>query len=252
MSRNVNGRVSTRPMPQMIADAIAILQQDASEYAFIGLVGGAAGGIVVLVLALIGGAIAVGCIAPALLLIAVGTLATSSAALGAGANQLQPDASRAFAEAGQRSIAVVRPWLPLAVALGVASYAAAALSSHLGPIPPEAVMFALAAMAAGYALPRSLHATVLFEHNLSAYDALRASTGVARMTTRPVAEAWCIVLAPAILVAALGAVTGIDLITGTIFAVLFVSAMPGGAALMSLIFLEAVAAPEASRMTSAA
>src|SRR5512140_2296357 len=134
MSRNQDARIFAPTMLETIADAMAILREDASEYAFIGLAGGASAGIAVLLLGLISGPIAIACIAPLLLLIATGTLATSSAAVGTGVNRLQPDAARAFAEAGRRGVAILRPWLPLAVALGAASYVAAVFAKHMGPV----------------------------------------------------------------------------------------------------------------------
>jgi hypothetical protein len=54
-----------------------------------------------------------------------------------------------------------------------------------------------------------------------------------------IVSAWCVVLAPAILVALLGAIAGIDAATGAVIAVLFVGAMPAGAAIMSQLFIDA-------------
>jgi hypothetical protein len=239
MTRNRNGRAFTRPLLELIEDGIAILRQDASEYAFIGLVGAFAACMAVLIPGIIGGPIAVALIAPLLVIVAALTLATSAAALGVGANQLQPDASRAFSVAALRFVAVLRPWLPLAVALAVVSYAADAFSSYLGPVPPEAIILLLALLSGAYALPRSLCTTALFEHDLSARDALSASAAVVRRASRTIALAWFIVLSPAIIVVLLGAVAGIDATTGAIIAVLFVGAMPAGAALMSQLFIDA-------------
>lgn len=239
MTRNRNGRVFGRPLLEIIEEAIAILRQDASEYAFIGLVGAFAACMAVLVPGLIGGPIAIALIGPLLLFVAVLTLSTAAAALGVGSSQLQPDASRAFAAAGLRIIAILRPWLLLAIALGAASYAAGAFSSYLGPVPPEAVMLALALVSGAYALPRSLCATALFEHDVSAREALSASAALVRRAGRTVLLAWCVVLSPAITVALLGGVAGIDAATGAVIAVLFVGAMPAGAALMSQLFIDA-------------
>jgi hypothetical protein len=246
MTRSRKGRAFTRPLLELIEEAIAILRQDASEYAFIGLVGAVAGCMAVLIPGIIGGPLAVALIAPLLVIVTALTLATSAAALGVGANQLQPDASRAFAEAMLRAVAVLRPWLPLAVALGVASYAADTFSSHLGPVPPEAIILALAALSAAYALPRSLCATALFEHDLSARDALSASAALVRRASGIIALAWLLVLAPAIVLTLLGAVAGIDATTGAIMALLFVGALPAGAALMSQIFIDAASYVEAT------
>jgi hypothetical protein len=181
-------------------------------------------------------------IAPLLLVVAAVALATAAAAVGAGANRLQPDASRALAEAGARGVAVLRPWLPLAVALGAASYIAAALADYMGPVPPDVFVLAFTAVAAAYALPRSLFCTALFEYDLSLREAVSASAAVERMMTRAVVSAWCVVLAPAIFVLALAAMSGIDVVTGAVAAVLLVGAMPAGAALMSTLFREAATA----------
>ena len=110
MSRNQRPRAFSRSLSETIEESITILRQDASEYAFIGLVGSFAACMAVLVPGIIGGPIAVALIAPLLLFVAVLTLATSAAALGVGSSQLQPDASRAFAAAGLRIVAILRPW----------------------------------------------------------------------------------------------------------------------------------------------
>ena len=251
MAWDKNGQPDARTLLETIADATGILRQDVSEYAFIGLVGGAAAGIAVLALGLIGGAIAVACIGPVLLLIAVGTLAAAAAAVADSANHLQPDAARAFAEAARSAVAIVRPWVRLLAALAVASYPAAAFSHDLGPLPSRAIILAFAVIGAAYALPRSFYCAAVFEHRLSARDALRVSSTLVRASTRSVVAAWCIVLAPAILITALGAFAGIDAPTGAVIAVLLAVAMPAGAALMSQIFLEVASALEASREPAA-
>jgi hypothetical protein len=226
-------------MLEVVEDALVMLREDGSEYAFIGLAGGASAGIVVLLLGLVGGPIAIAGIAPALVVIAALALAASSAAIGASVSRLQPDASRALAEAARRGLAVLRPWLPLAAVLGAASYAVAVLAEHLDLLSPGLALLALLALSGAYALPRSLCCTALFEYDLSLDEALATSTAVARVMRGPVATAWCFALAPALVVTALGAITGIDAISGTIAATLFVGAMPVGAALMSLLFHEA-------------
>ena len=58
MTTHRNGRVFARPLVEILEEALAILRQDASEYAFIGLVGAVAAGMAVLIPALIGGPIA--------------------------------------------------------------------------------------------------------------------------------------------------------------------------------------------------
>lgn len=245
MTKQRSTRAHTRSTLELSSEAIAILRQDASEYAFIGLVGAFAACMAVLVPSIVGGPIALALIAPLLVLVAVLTLATSAAALGVEANQLQPDASRAFAAAGLRIIAILRPWLLLALALGAASYAAAAFFSYLGPVPPEGIILGLVLVSGAYALPRCLCATALFEHDLSAREALSASAALVRSATRTIVTAWCIVLAPAIIVASLSAVSGIDVAAGAVIAVFFVGALPAGAGIMSQIFIDAASRYEA-------
>ncbi len=243
MARNQDGRVFARTMPEIVADAMAILREDASEYAFIGLAGGASAGIAVLVLGLIGGPIADRLRRTT---VALDRRRHARRVIGGGGHRRQPPPAgrgpRLRRRVGRRGVAIMRPWLPLAVALGAASYGAAALARHMGPVPPDAAVLAFAAIGATYALPRSLCCTALFEYDLSVREAVTASSAVVRMMTRAVAAAWCIVLAPAILVMALGAISGIDIVTGAVVAVLFVGAMPAGAALMSLLFREAATA----------
>jgi hypothetical protein len=200
----------------------------------------------VLIPGLIGGPVALSLIAPLLVIVAVGTLASSAAALGVGANQLQPDAGRAFATAGVRGIGILLPWLPLIAVLGAASYVAAMFSSYLDPVPPEVVMLLMAVASAFYALPRSLGPTALFERDLSSREALRASAALVRQAPRRVGVAWGLVFAPSIIIALLGVLAGIDAATGAVIAVLFVGAMPAGAAMMSQIFIDAAARIEAA------
>jgi len=242
MARNQDAGIVSRTMLEVVADATAVLREDASEYAFIGLAGGASAGIVVLTLGVIGGAVATALIAPLLLVVMAVALATSSAAVGAGANRLQPDAARALAEVGARGLATLRPWLPLAVALGGASYVAAKLADYTGPVPPDVFVLTFVAIAAAYALPRSLFCTALFEYDLSLQESVSASAAVERMMLRAVVTSWCVVLAPAILVLALGAVAGINIVMSAVAAVLLVGVMPAGASLMSTLFRDAATA----------
>jgi hypothetical protein len=239
MARQQHAHVLSRTMIEVVEDALVMLREDVSEYAFIGLAGGACAGIVVLLLGLIGGPIAIAGIAPALVVIAAVALAASSAAIGAGVSRLQPDASRALAEAARRGLAILRPWLPLAVVLGAASYVAALIADHLDLLPPGLTLLAFLALSGAYALPRSLFCTALFEYDLSLEEALATSAAVARAMKGPVVTAWCVALAPALIITALGAITGIDAISGAIAATLLVGSMPVGAALMSLLFHEA-------------
>ena len=57
---------------------------------------------------------------------------------------------------------------------------------------------------------------------------------------------WLLVLAPAIVLTLLGAIAGIDATTGAIIALMFVGALPAGAALMSQIFIDAASYVEAA------
>jgi hypothetical protein len=229
-----------RSLLEIVAEAIAILRQDASEYGFIALLGTVPACIAVLIPALVGGPVALSLIAPLVTLTALATLAAAGAALGDASNHLQPDASRAFAAAGRRAIRLLLPWLPLVIGLWAASYAAAAFAEYLGPMPHSVIVLVLAAGAAWYAFPRSMCMPAVFEHDVTSRQSAAASTALVHASRRRVGLAWAIALAPAIATALLAVAGGFDAVSGALVAMFFVAAMPFAAAMMSLLFADAV------------
>src|SRR4051812_9078980 len=104
MSARRSTRASTRPFLDIFSEAVSMLRQDAAEYGYIAVVGTVAAGIVVLLPGIIGGPFALALIGPLLVLVAIGTIATSSAAFGCVSNHLQPDAASAFSTATRHPI----------------------------------------------------------------------------------------------------------------------------------------------------
>ncbi len=229
----------TRPLIEIADETIAILRQDASEYAFIALIGAVPAALVVLVPGLMRGPFAMSLIAPLLILIALFTYAAATAALCVGANQLQPDAATAFATAARRFAFIIIPWLPLIAALWAASYAGAAFAHDLGPVPHVTIVAAIVAAGAWYAFPRLVAIPAIFDQDLSWRHADRVSHAIVRDAPRRIAALWLAVLAPAIATASLGLITGFDTVIGAVVACFFVAALPVAASMMTLVLVEA-------------
>ena len=237
-------RYQTRPMLEIVEEAVAVLRQDAGEYAYIALIGAVPATAAVAVPGVLGGPIAISIIAPLLVLFALATFAASATAFGCVANQLQPDAASAYAGAGRHALSIVRPWLLLMVALWLASYVAATFIGHLGPVPHFVVPLALLVVSGFYAFPRSLSAPAVLDQGLSSRQAAAASAAIVRGQPRRVAVAWALALAPATVVAVLGVLAGFDAINAALAAFFFVGAMPFAGAMMSLLFFEAASQVE--------
>lgn len=230
--------VEARPLTEIVEEAAYVLRQDFSEYAYIGLIGAVLASMSVLVPGIIGDAPVLALIGPLVVIAAVLTFATSTAALCVGANQLQPDAAGAFRATLGRAPGVLFPWLPLAGGLTVAGYAGASFAGYLGPVPHVLIPIALVAACACYAFPRSMHAAAMFDQELPSRLADAASAAIVAANTRRVLAAWALAGAPAFVSSALGVVAGFDFVSGALVVFLFVAALPFAAATMSLIFFD--------------
>ena len=233
-----------RPMKDIFEEAFDVLRQDASEYAYIGLVGAVIASIAVLIPAIIGGPVAIAFIAPLVTIIAVMTLGTCEAALSNVSTGLQPDAANAGRAAAWRTVPLLRPWLLLAGTLFAASLAVGLAAPHFGPVPPMVAVPLLITVAAFYAYPRSLYTAALFERDMTSRDATRVSVRLVDRAGSRVAKAWAVVAAPATLIAALCALAGFDFVAGAIVVFFFVGALPVAAVLMSLLFIDAASSAE--------
>jgi hypothetical protein len=253
MSRQAAGR-STRPLIEMVDEAISIVRQDAAEYGYIALIGGVSAAIAVLIPGIIGTPASLALIGPLVTITAVLTFATATAAVGAASGHMQPDASRALAEVAQRLPAVLFPWLLLAVGSAIASFVAATFTSDLGPVPSSAPLILVVIAAIFYVLPRSLCAHILLEHDATWRQSEIASTRFVRGNGRRVQTIWAICCAPALATALLGLLAGIDAVVGALIALMFVGALPFASTLFSLLMFEItsnIEAPLDERRSSA-
>jgi hypothetical protein len=240
-------QMHARPFADVLAEALAVLRQDAAEYAYIAVIGAVMASVVVLVPGIIGGPIALSLIGPLLALVAIGTFATCAAAFGCVSNHLQPDAAAAFAAMARRSVALLRPWLLLLAMLWVAGLGAAWGARYMGPVPPVTLLLPIAAVAWLYVLPRSLCVPMVLGDDAPGRRVEAVSGAIVRALPRTFSLAWGAALVPALLVMPLGLAGGFDAVFGAVVAFIFVGTMPVAAALMSLLYFDA-----ASRLESIA
>jgi hypothetical protein len=239
MSTSYAAGTVSRPIRELFEECIEILRQDAAEYGYAALIGAVAAAMFVVIPTLIGGPIALSIVGPAVALITILTFSTAAAALGSAANQLQPDAVSAFLAVLRRGLAVLRPWLPLLVALGVGGYAADFGARYMGPAPHGLLVLALAAVAGAYAFPRALYAAALFDMDASSKQALSASAAITRVEGKRLRFVWTVLLVPTAISSMLALFGGFDPVSGAVIAFVFVVTMPVGASLMSLVFVDA-------------
>jgi hypothetical protein len=235
--RTYEGARSARTLARIFEDAIALLVQDASEYAFTGLLGGAAACFAAIILRFIDNDASNALVAPATIIIAALTLSTTTAAMCRAAENLQPDAGRAFASVLLRPMAYLRPWLGIALALFAAAYAIESFS--LPDWLRTACIIAVTGGAIAAALPSSFHAIALVTQRGTAQEAAAAGSALARRSMAPLAAAWCVVMTPALLATLLGLGTGFGRASSGVWALVFVASMPVAAAVMALMFIEA-------------
>jgi hypothetical protein len=80
-----------RTVVDIVVDAVAVLHQDAAEYAFAGLIGAVAAAFLALVLPAAGGIVGTALIAPAVFSIAAVTYANTCASVRRATENLEPD-----------------------------------------------------------------------------------------------------------------------------------------------------------------
>jgi len=237
MARSAAG-ARKRPLIEIFDEAIDVVRQDAGEYGFVALVGAICACLAVLVPGLIGGPGGAAAVGPLLALVALLSFATGAALVSCAGDQLQPDAAGAFREALRRSPSLVRPWLLLIFALGLAGAGYSLGREYLGPVPSSAVLLAPVAFAAWYAYPRSVAITACIEQELGGGRAERLSAAVAARAGARLLVVWCALVAPSGAVLAIGALGGLDAITGGFVAFVFVATLPFAAAVLSPFFAE--------------
>jgi len=227
-----------RPLIEIFDEAIDVVRQDAGEYGFVALVGAICACLAVLVPGLIGGPAGAAAVGPLLSLVALLSFGTGAALVSCAGDQLQPDAAGAFREALRRSPSLLRPWLLLMFALGVAGAGYSLGRAYLGPVPSGIVLLAPVAFAVWYAYPRSVAVTACIEQDLGGVRAERLSLAIAARAGGRLLIVWCALLAPTAAVLAISALGGLDAISGGFVALVFVATLPFAAAVLSPLFAE--------------
>ncbi len=144
-----------RTLTRVIEDAAGLLIQGASEYGFIGFVGGAGALFGGVVLRLVHNPIADAMIVPAVLLVALLTMAAASVAFVQASENLHPEAGVSIRTAIARASSFVRPWLMLFAMLFAAALAVALFAPLAGSWGATGLALLLITWPALYTLPRA-------------------------------------------------------------------------------------------------
>jgi len=235
-----------RTLSAVLEDSVAIFAQDASEYAFVGLMGGATACIATLILGLIGNPVTAAMIPPIIIIAAVLTHATIAQAFRAVTENLEPESMRAFAGVSGRAGLLLRPFVALSVAL-----AAAAAAGNVAAIwAPSVIVMAFDAVvlaaAAIYLLPRSFVIVALVMQGGSAKEALAGSAALIARAPTKVLFGAVVCAAPSAVMAIIALASGFGLLSTAVFAFVVVGSMPFAAIVMSLLFFDAIARTSAA------
>jgi hypothetical protein len=225
-----------RSVADIIVDALAILHQDAAEYAFAALLGAIAAAFAALVLPAAGGIVGLGLMAPAVFIVAVVTYANTCAAVRRAQENLEPDAVRAFFAVLARMPAVLPP-LALPLVLTGVSVLAGVIAAKWAPNSVMTlaviIVFAVAGLSA---FQRSLYIPALFARNVSFADARLLGGAAMRKAGVLVGACFTIVMAPAALFAMLALATGFSFAATAVAVFAFVASMPIAATIATLIY----------------
>jgi hypothetical protein len=239
----------SRPLIEIFDEAIETIRQDLTEYAFIALLGAAPACMFILLASVLGGPVAISLSVPVLVLAALATMAASAAAFNSVTANLQPDAQGAYLAALRRAVPLLLPWLPLAIGLWAASYAAAAFSPEINEwyVPDVAVVAVLVVASAFYIFPRSLCPSLQFVDQMTSGQSQSASMVIVRSAPSRVWATWAACAAPALLIFGLGMIGGWDGVLGAIMALFFIGTLPFAAAVFSLLFVDAASSIDFAR-----
>ena len=243
-----------RMLADIIEDTIGIFQQDASEYAFAGLIGAAAACLSVVVLVAIGGSVAALLVPFFLIGIAVITLATVTEALRRVTDNLEPSAAESLTAVARGLPAILLPWAALAFGLA----AALLLDVHFGHYVPSvgrgALELLVIAAALWSALQRVLAVPSLVMRRAPALAAMREGRGLFEHSRGKVTAAWGICMAPTFLVFLIPALSGFGAVSSAIAAFALVGTMPFAAVMNALLFFDGISedAPAAGESKRAA
>ena len=225
----------TYTVADIFANALALLRQDAGEYAFVTLIGACAAGFTTFVLRMVGGPVAVPLVAPVIALSALLTMAACVAAVRRVNDNLEPDPVRALGAVVVRLPALVIPVLPSLIALWVAAFSVQWLDDYIGGLLAGVLGIVVALLAVQPIVRRGLYVPALFTRGASVRGATTHAAALMQQLGGIVSVTWVIALAPAGLVAFVALAAGFGVVSTTLAAFAIVACMPLAAAMLSLI-----------------
>jgi hypothetical protein len=235
-----------RALARIIEDSVSIFQQDASEYAFAGLVGAATGCLLTLILVSIGGSVGAVLLPVLLIATAVLTLATVTEALRRVTDNLEPSAAESFTAVLRGAPAILVPWVTLTAVLAAALLADVHFGHYLPGLARGAAELLVVVFAAYTALTRILAVPALVMRRSSAADALHEGRELYATNARKVTYAWGVCLAPVLLLFLIAALSGFGPVSSAIAALAFVGVLPFAAVVNALLFFDGIAVTEAA------
>lgn len=225
--RSFGGEVrDTRTFAQIFDDALVTLRQDNAEYGIIGVSGGVTAAMIAIVLRTAGGAFVAPAIVPLVALVAVLTLATTTAALRRVDENLSPDAARSLLGAVVRVPFMLVPLFPSLLIAWCGVFAATVAGRY---IPDSLAMLggmAAVLLAGAVAFRYALFVPALFARGSSARAAAPLSEQMINGARLRVAMAWIMPLAPAHLIAMVSALLGFGVMSSGITAFAYAASMP--------------------------
>lgn len=249
---NDTGARPRRMLWHLIEDAITIYRQDASEYAFAGLIGAFAACMSTLVLLMVGGAVADMLAVLLLAIITVTTLATVTEALRRVTDQLEPSTAESFAVVLRGLPAILMPWVIPTIAVSIAVLLEAQFGHTLPAIVRGAIELCITAGALYAAINRVLAVPSLVVRRSTPAAALREARSIVAHHGSRVAGAWAVCLGPTGLLFLIAALNGFGAVSSAIAALAFAGTMSFAAIVNSLLFFDAASESETTTRRGAA
>lgn len=226
----------TYTIADIFANALALLRQDAGEYAFVTLIGACAAGFITFVLRMIGGPIAVALVAPAIALSALLTLALCVAAVRRVEDNLEPDSVRALGAVLVSAPALIVPIWPSLVLLWIAVFGVQWVDDYVGGLLAGVVGIALGLLAVQPIFRRGIYVPALFARGASVRSATAHAAALMPQLGGMVSVTWAAALAPAFLIGFVALAAGFGVVTTTLSAFVVVACMPLAAAMFTLMY----------------
>ncbi len=230
-----------RSLAHVIEDSVSIFQQDASEYAFAGLIGAFAACVGTLILMMIGGAAAAVLTPILVIMLAVTTLATVTEALRRVTDNLEPSAAESFTAVARGLPAILWPWCTIAGGVAAAILLDAHFGRHLPSIARGVIELCVFAAALYSALARVLAVPSLVMRRSTPAQATQEAHEIFRAATAKCAAAWGVCVAPALIFFLIAALSGFGAVSTSISALVFVGSLPFAAVVNALLFFDGVA-----------